>query len=88
MFRLDGKTAPVTGAATGLGQAIAVGLARQGANIILSDKPESSLAQSDRELVNASVAKAICVPIDVRDLSQVERGAASAGANGACRYSG
>jgi NAD(P)-dependent dehydrogenase (short-subunit alcohol dehydrogenase family) len=77
MFRLDGKTALVTGAATGLGQAIALGLARQGANIILSDKPETSLAQS-AELVNSSGAKAICVPIDVRDLSQVERGAASA----------
>jgi NAD(P)-dependent dehydrogenase (short-subunit alcohol dehydrogenase family) len=34
LFRLDGKTALVTGAATGLGQAIAVGLAKAGANIV------------------------------------------------------
>ena len=33
MFRLDGKTAIVTGASTGLGQGIAVGLAEAGANI-------------------------------------------------------
>jgi len=33
MFRLDGKVALVTGASTGLGQAIAVGLARAGADV-------------------------------------------------------
>jgi 2-deoxy-D-gluconate 3-dehydrogenase len=36
-FKLDGKVAVVTGAARGLGQAIAVGLAEAGANISLVD---------------------------------------------------
>ncbi|MCT8139622.1 2-dehydro-3-deoxy-D-gluconate 5-dehydrogenase KduD [Anaerobacillus sp. CMMVII] len=35
MFSLEGKTALVTGARTGIGQAIAVGLAEAGANIVL-----------------------------------------------------
>jgi 2-dehydro-3-deoxy-D-gluconate 5-dehydrogenase len=35
MFSLEGKTGLVTGAATGIGQALAVGLARAGANLIL-----------------------------------------------------
>lgn len=34
-FRLDGKTALVTGARTGIGQAIAAGLARFGADLVL-----------------------------------------------------
>jgi 2-deoxy-D-gluconate 3-dehydrogenase len=36
-FRLDGKTAVVTGAARGLGRAIALGLAEAGANVALVD---------------------------------------------------
>lgn len=35
MFSLEGKTALVTGARTGIGQAIAVGLAKSGAEVIL-----------------------------------------------------
>ena len=37
MFRLDDKTALVTGASTGLGAAIAKALASQGARVITSD---------------------------------------------------
>lgn len=37
-FRLDGQVALVTGAARGLGQGIAIGLARAGADLALSDR--------------------------------------------------
>lgn len=37
LFSLDGKVALVTGAARGLGQAIAVGLAQAGADVMVSD---------------------------------------------------
>ena len=44
-FRLDGKTALVTGANRGLGQAIAIGLAEAGANVIgLSRSSDGSTA--------------------------------------------
>jgi 2-dehydro-3-deoxy-D-gluconate 5-dehydrogenase len=43
-FRLDGKVALVTGANTGIGQAIAIGLARAGAEVIAAGR--SSLEQT------------------------------------------
>ena len=43
-FRLDGKVALVTGANTGIGQAIALGLARAGAEVIAAGR--SSLDQT------------------------------------------
>jgi NAD(P)-dependent dehydrogenase (short-subunit alcohol dehydrogenase family) len=38
MFRLDGKIAVVTGAASGLGRAFALGLAAQGAQVVCTDR--------------------------------------------------
>ncbi len=79
MFRLDGKTALVTGSATGLGQGIAVALARQGARVILSDRPgepmEESLGQL-RAVTTGDLPEPVA--IDVRDLAQIRQGAATA----------
>jgi len=79
MFRLDGKLALVTGSATGLGQGIALSLARQGALVILSDLPGVSLADTLDQLQRvASEAVPEPIPIDVRDQDQIARGAAAA----------
>jgi 2-deoxy-D-gluconate 3-dehydrogenase len=45
-FSLEGRTALVTGASTGLGQAIALGLATAGANIVTADRndPQETIA--------------------------------------------
>lgn len=77
MFDLTGKTALVTGSATGLGQGIAVALARQGAKVLLSDKPDQSLDES-AQLIEKLGQKAERLPIDVRDLEQVKRATAEA----------
>ncbi len=77
MFKLTHKVALVTGSSTGIGQAIAVSLATQGARVILSDKPEKSLDETAGKIA-AVGGKSAVVPIDVRDLGQVESGAAAA----------
>jgi NAD(P)-dependent dehydrogenase (short-subunit alcohol dehydrogenase family) len=73
MFELDGRVALVTGAATGLGQAIAGGLARSGAEVAIGDKQISKLTETE-ELLKSLGRKAFKVAMDVRDLQQIENG--------------
>jgi len=78
MFRIDNKVALVTGSATGIGQGIALALAQQGAQVILSDKPDVSLDESADLILSRTQQKAARIPIDVRDLDAIEKGAAAA----------
>lgn len=73
MFRSDGKNALVTGAATGLGQAIAITLARQGANVAIADMPGVSL-ESTAAGVAAHGAQVLKIAMDIRDIEQVKAG--------------
>ncbi len=63
---LTGKTALVTGASRGIGRAIALELARSGANVIVSARSVSELGRLEIELQNLGV-KALAVPCDVLD---------------------
>lgn len=76
MFRLDGKTALVTGAATGLGQAIAVALAQNGADVAISDRPGESLAETEA-MIRSHGHRVLTTAIDVVDLTQVKEGVAA-----------
>ncbi len=49
-MRLNGKTALITGAASGFGKAIAILFAREGADVILADLNEEGLAQTRQEI--------------------------------------
>lgn len=75
MFELHGKTALITGAATGLGQAIALALAQSGATVAISDKTLEALTDTEGRLqsIRGPVLK---VKIDVRDLNQIAAGVA------------
>ncbi len=75
MFSLDGRTALVTGAATGIGQTIAVKLAEAGCDVAVSDKPDVTLDETvEMCRVRAHVYS---VPVDVRDLRQIAAGVRS-----------
>ena len=49
-FRLDGKTALITGGARGLGRTMAVALAQAGANIALSGRSKEACQQAAGEI--------------------------------------
>jgi 2-deoxy-D-gluconate 3-dehydrogenase len=73
-FKLDGKVAVVTGAARGLGQAIAVGLAEAGADIALvdilpTDDTEKSVARIGQKAVGikADLLSIACIPSIVQN---------------------
>ena len=52
VFSLEGKTAIVTGASKGLGEAIALSMADAGANLVLTGRDEPSLAKVARRSHN------------------------------------
>jgi NAD(P)-dependent dehydrogenase (short-subunit alcohol dehydrogenase family) len=56
MGSIDGKVTVVTGAGSGIGRALAVGLARRGAHVAISDVNEAGLTET-AEQVNASTEK-------------------------------
>lgn len=66
MSRLVGKVAVVTGAASGIGQALAIELARRGARLALSDVNAIALAETQQQ-VRALGAQLHCAPLDVTD---------------------
>ncbi len=69
LFSLEGRTAVVTGAASGLGKAIALGLGDAGAFVVAVDLPGSELDRVAREVGAGRVAS---VEADVTDRDQVE----------------
>jgi 2-deoxy-D-gluconate 3-dehydrogenase len=77
MFTLEGRKALVTGAATGLGKAIAIALARSGADIAVTDKPDVGLDETAAE-ARAHGHAVVATAIDVRDRAQIASGFAVA----------
>lgn len=71
LFDLTGRIAVVTGAASGLGQAIAVGLARHGASVALADVNADGLAETAATIAGNG-GRALAVATDVTDEAAVE----------------
>jgi NAD(P)-dependent dehydrogenase (short-subunit alcohol dehydrogenase family) len=74
---LKGRTAVVTGGASGIGRALIVRFAREGANVVVADVDEAGMAAVAGE-AQAFGVKALAVPTDVTELTQVQALAARA----------
>ena len=73
-MRVDGKIALVTGAGSGLGQAIAIGLAQAGADVALTELPGREMAAEDTvQAIEAAARRAGVWPLDVTRLGQHHR---------------
>lgn len=68
--RLEGKTCIVTGAAMGIGRAVAVRLAEEGANVILGDIEKSLAAQASAD-IERSGGSAVSHWVDVSERASV-----------------
>ncbi len=72
MSKLSGKVAVVTGASRGIGKAIALAFAGEGATLILTARSEGTLADVTKQATERSSAPAVAVAADVTDDAQVE----------------
>ncbi len=80
MFSLSGKTCVVTGASRGIGRAIALAFAAQGADVVLAARTRDDL-EKVRHLIEAQGRRAAIQPTDVTDLDQLRDLAAAAVTN-------
>lgn len=72
-YRLDGQVGVITGAANGIGQALAVGLAEAGADIVVADLPQQSQnAQESARRVQETGQRALVVELDVTVIASIE----------------
>jgi 3-oxoacyl-[acyl-carrier protein] reductase len=71
-LKLAGKVALVTGAAQGIGKAVALVLARNGADIVISDINLEKAEETAKE-VQALGRKALATKVDVATLGDVEK---------------
>lgn len=70
--RFDGWHAVVTGAGTGIGRAIALRLASEGARLSLLARNAARLEETANEIRARGGAAALVLPLDVRDRAAVE----------------
>ena len=67
----DGRVAVVTGGASGIGRALALAFAREGARVVVADVDEPGMAETVGA-ITARGGEALAVPTDVCELAQVQ----------------
>src|SRR5829696_9406680 len=72
LFDLTGRNAVITGAANGIGRAIALGMARQGADVAICDLDKEGL-QSALAEVTVLGRRGVAVRCDVEQPDQIAR---------------
>jgi len=71
MKNLKGKTAVVTGAASGIGRALTLGLVQEGARVAAADRDEAGLAET-MKLADKNAEEMKVYPLDVSDRKAFE----------------
>jgi NAD(P)-dependent dehydrogenase (short-subunit alcohol dehydrogenase family) len=77
-FRLEGKTALVTGAGRGIGRAVAIAVAAAGADLVLVSRTAGQLEEVAGEIVQQG-GRAQPLPLDVTDSATVREAIAGLG---------
>jgi NAD(P)-dependent dehydrogenase (short-subunit alcohol dehydrogenase family) len=70
--RLEGRIAFVTGASRGIGRAVAMRFAAEGAHVVLLARTQGALEELDDE-IRKTGGQATLVPLDVTDFDQIDR---------------
>ena len=71
MDNFKGRVAVVTGAASGIGRALALAFAREGVRVVLADLDEAPMAEV-AQTIKSGNGQAVAVAADVSDLDQVQ----------------
>ena len=79
-MRLEGRAALVTGAGSGIGRAVALRFAAEGARVALLDKADAAVLEGVADEVRAAGGRACAMVCDVRDAAAVEEAVAGAAA--------
>jgi NAD(P)-dependent dehydrogenase (short-subunit alcohol dehydrogenase family) len=72
LFSLEGKTAVVTGGTSGIGRAMALGLADAGADVVATGRREQQVNEVAAE-IEARGRKSLRIPSDVNDRASLEK---------------
>jgi len=72
-LELDGKTALVTGGSSGIGKAIALGLASEGVDVAICGRTRETLDAAAKEIASATRRRIVPIVCDVAKQADVER---------------
>jgi short-subunit dehydrogenase len=76
-FRFDGSAAAITGAASGIGRALALELAARGCDVALADLDEAGLESAAKDITATHGRRVTIRRVDVADPKQIDDFAAS-----------